>query len=135
MNQPVPTPENWEVVQQYEDYQPHVVPVDIQGIVATYQLPSKFSVMRKITVDTTTAIPEPNELIPADRRLKRAWIWTSSSNVIVGTIEQVMLATPDGFNLPANVAMPWEGFDKPVYGIATQSGPVAVNLRFEFWAD
>ena len=136
MNHPVPTPEDWEIVQQTEQYEPQVVPVDVKGIVATYNLPAKYSVMRGISVDTLANIPVPNEIIPADRRLKRVWIWAPFADVIVGTLEQVMKQpSPDGFNLPQNVPMTWEGFDKPIYGITTASGVVTVWVRYEYWAD
>lgn len=136
MNHPVPTPENWEIVQQSEEYSPQIVPVNVHGIVPTLTLPAKYSNMRGITVDTLANVPTPQEIIPADRRLKRVWIWAPFADVIVGTMEQVKRQpSPDGFNLPQNFPMAWEGFDQPIYGITTSAGVVTVWVRFEYWAD
>jgi hypothetical protein len=131
----VPTPEDWEVVQQYQEYQPQNVPVTINGIVVTTGLPAKYSVMRQIIVDSVTDLgTRPNELIPADPRLKRVILWTTSANVTVGTVEQIMKpGTPDGFLLPQNSPLEWEGFKEPIYGVSTSA--VAVNIRYEYWAD
>jgi hypothetical protein len=136
MNHPVSSPEDWEIVQQTEQYESQVVPVDIKGIVATYILPAKYSAMRGIVCDTLANVPDPQEIIPADRRIKRVQIWAAFADVMVGTREQIMkTGTPDGFLLPQNVPMVWEGFDKPIYGITTSPGVVTVWVRYEYWAD
>lgn len=138
--QPVPMPApDLEYVRQ-EEFPPPVkaVPVGIEGIVYNVAMPAKYSSMQNVTVDQLSAINPPNELIPADPKLRRAWITCTAAagNVVVGTREQVIKATgPTGFPLPQNVPMAWEGFREPIYGVSTVAGPFVVSLRFEYWAD
>lgn len=116
----------------------HSVPVVVEGIAYNVSLPSKRANMTNVVVDTLVNIPIPNELIPADPRIRRCWITCTATagSVVVGTLEEVRTSTgPKGFPLPQNVPMAWEGFDKPLYGVATAAGPFTVALRFEYWAD
>lgn len=131
-----PSPDWEEVRQEDQEHVMHAVPVDVRGIVPTRELPAKRSDMRGMQVGSLTDIPQPNELIPADPRLKAVWITSPFANLVVGTLEQVMKQpSPDGFPVPQNFPMRWEGFDRPVYGVTTTNGAYQVGLRYEYWAD
>lgn len=135
---PKPAPD-LEVIRQEET--PPVmksVPVYLDRIAYVHPLPAKYASMHNVTVDQLATIPIPNELVPADPKLKRVWITCTAAagNVVVGTQEQVKSITgPKGFPLPQNTPMSWEGFREPLYGIATVAGPFVVSLRFEYWAE
>jgi hypothetical protein len=141
-----PTPEDWEMVRQVEDYQPQTVPVDVTGIVATYELPAKRAVMRRFNVpfyaDTNNA--PPVELVPADPRIKNVWLQSSGTNpgdIYIGTYEQCMATqrgngTTDAFQyVGSNPFGPLQGFDTPIYAYAQVTGSNIVSVRLEYWAD
>ena len=134
VNQPVP---DWEEVRQSEPYPQVTVPVEVSGPVAAWVLPAKRGVNHSFTVDTLANMQGNSpEVIPADPRIKRAWITASTATVVVGTQEQVKdPQAPKGFVLPQNNPMPWEGFEDPVYAVANTAGPAVVSVRYEFWAD
>jgi len=138
--QPTPRPApDMDVIRQ-EEMPPVMksVPVFLDRIAYMTSLPARYSSMQNVVVDQISAIPAPNELVPADPKLKRVWITCTAAagNVVVGTREQVIgLSGPKGFPLPQNTPMPWEGFREPLYGVSSVAGPFVVSLRFEYWAD
>lgn len=124
---------DWEDVRQVEPVM-RSVPVQIDGIVSTWSLPAKRSANHNFGVNTLAVIPAPVELIPADPRIKRAWISSSAAGVTVGTQQQVMNQNgANGFVLPIGLPMPWEGFEQALYGVGT--GAAIVSVRYEYWAD
>jgi hypothetical protein len=146
--QPVntPSPEDWEDVRQY--YPEHAgvteVPVSIERPVMVWNLPAKHSIVRSFHVPAVAAGVVPTELIPADPRIKSAWIVSDSNNpgaIYLGTKEQVTLvasgAGSDAYFYNGSTPLgPWQGFDQPLYAVAqTGSSVNIVNIRLEFWAD
>lgn len=131
------TPEEWGTVrQQQEYYHPQTVPVCIDDPIATWSLPAKRSSMYTVTYDQLSFLNPPLELIPADPRIKNAWIMASGTNCIVGSLEQVMNANrPLGFTMPANTPMKWEGFEQALFAVANSAGSGTVSVRIEYWAD
>lgn len=131
--QPVndPTPDWDEVRQEHPaEYKLNEIPVCIKNTPTVYPMPAKRASMTTISV-----VNSPVELIPADPRLKRAWISAGNNGVVVGTREQVVsVNSAQGFALPAGQPMPWEGFEEAVYGI-NPGGTVLVSMRYEYWAD
>jgi hypothetical protein len=139
-----PTPENWEVVRQAEEYQPQTVPVHVGNIVPTYALPAKRSVMRQIHVPYWgDAGATPIEMVPGDPRIKNVWIqsWGSNPGVIfLGTYEQVVksngMSTTDAFRYDGSAIWgPLQGFEDPLYAFASVTGQNIVSVRIEYWAD
>jgi hypothetical protein len=145
MSELTPTPENWEVVRQVEDYQPQTVPVHVGNVVPTYALPAKRAVMRRFTVpyfgDANNA--PPIELVPADPRIKCVWLQSSGNNpgdIYLGRYEQVVASSvgtqTDAFQYHGSVILgPLEGFEEPLYAYAQVTGTNIVSVRIQYWAD
>lgn len=133
------TPEDWELVRQQEAYEPHVVPVNVKGITVVRELPAKAGRGHTYNVPLPTDPNGPKEIIPADPRIRNAFILTPTSNpgsIVMGTLEQVKAATPDGFTIPNGVFIgPFQGFDEPVFAVALTGTTNTVSLRYEYWAD
>ena len=124
-----PTPD-WEDVRQEEESVVHSVPVDVQGIVPVWALPAKRSTVNAVSVDTLVVIPNPNELIPADPRVRRAQV-VSGIPFTLGTMEQLLNKV--GFTVPANTILTMEGFEESIHVVGSAAG--VVSVRFEYWSD
>lgn len=134
---PTPSPEA-DMVRQYDQPVMKAVPVKIDSVVYTADTPARYSSETNVAVGTLAANPTPNEVIPADPKLKRVWISSSGADgtVVIGTKEQVTGPNgPVGFALPAFKPMPWEGFREARYAVMTTGGPAVLSLHFEYWAD
>jgi len=138
-----PTPEDWELVRQVEDYQPQTVPVHVGNIVPVYALPAKRAVMRQLNIPAWSDGVPPIELVPADPRIKNVWLqsWGSNPGVIfIGTKEQVVRNNgnnaTDAFRYDGSAIWgPLQGFDEPLYAFASTAGQNIVSVRIEYWAD
>jgi hypothetical protein len=140
--QPVnaPTPDWEDVRQEYPEYSPvHEIPVCIEKPVLAWVLPAKRGYQRTITVDLLSNVSTPVEIVPANPKIKRAWISVSGASVVIGELEQVKDANgADGFTFYAASAtpVPFEGFEEPLYGVVATGGTKqTVSVRYEFWAD
>lgn len=142
-----PTPE-WEDVR---DYQPVVsmatVPVQIMNTAVVDERPAKRGTWRSFNVPVFNdpSNPQPIEVIPADPRIKNAWLWTDAGNpghIYLGDNEQLTRIntglTVDGATFgPGWSIGPVQGFEEATYSIATTSGGQAniLNVRVEYWSD
>jgi len=134
VNQPVP---DWEDVRQAEPYPQVTVPVEVVGPIGVWAMPAKRGVNHQFKLDTLANMSgNAPEVVPADPRIKRAILSASTATVVVGTQEQVKdPQSPDGFVLPSGQAIPWEGFEEPLYAVANTAGAAVLSVRYEFWAD
>lgn len=144
--QPVNEPEpDWEDVrQQYPEHSAVTeIPVTVDKPIKAWNLPAKRSVMHSYHVPAVGTGAIAIELIPADPRIKNAYIVSDSNNpgaIYLGTREQVSMSGGAGgdpyFYNGSNMLGPWQGFQEPVYAIAQTGTSVnIVNVRLEFWAD
>jgi hypothetical protein len=138
-----PTPEDWELVRQVEEYHPQTVPVHVGNIVPVYALPAKRSVMRQIDIPWWGDGVPPIELVPADPRIKNVWLqsWSSNPGVMyLGTREQVVRSNgvnaTDAFRYDgSSIWGPLQGFDEPLFAFASVAGQSIISVRLEYWAD
>lgn len=144
--QPVndPEPADWEDVrQQYSEYTTLTeIPVCVEKPIKAWVLPAKRSYIRSFHVPAVGVGVLPVEIVPADPRIKNAFITSDPSNpgaIYLGTREQVSSAGGGGdayFYNGSNTLGPWQGFQESVYAIAQTGTSVnIVNVRLEFWAD
>lgn len=138
--QPVNTPTpDWEDVRQtYPEYSPVLeVPVCVERPIMAWVLPAKRGMGRTFTVDTLANVSNPNEVIPANPKLRRVILVAGGAGVVVGTREQVVDANgADGFTLPNGTPVTWEGFEEPLYAVVQTAGTkTTLSVRYEYWAD
>lgn len=145
--QPVnePTPDWEDVRQEYPQY-PVVneVPVTVKLPVKAWSLPAKRAIVRSFHVPPIgSAGVLPLEIIPADPRIKNAYITSSPNNpggIFLGTKEQVatqIVANSDAYFYENSQTLgPWQGFNEALYAVAESgSSTNIINVRLEFWAD
>lgn len=141
----VPTPDWEDVRQEYPEYSTVTkVPVCIDEPVVVWDLPAKRSVLRSFHIPAVNAAGViPVEIIPADPRIKNAFVTSDGANpgaIFLGTMEQVtgtIRGDSDAYFYNGSTPLgPWQGFQEPVYAIAQTGTSVnIVNIRLEYWAD
>jgi hypothetical protein len=111
------------------------VPVDIVNIPDVRILPAKRSRQRNFTLTGPGIANVIGPVIDPDPRYKQVWIVVTGNPVFLGFEEEIKAPNgPFGFPVPVGIALPWEGFDRPYWAVAT-IGAAGLALRYELWAD
>lgn len=141
-----PDPDWEDVRQQYPEHSVVTeIPVSVDKPVKTWNLPAKRGIWRSFHIpafnDSNHA--RPIEIIPADPRIKNAWIQADGNNpgeIYLGTQEQVALVAvgdSDAFFYSGSQPLgPLQGFQDAVYAYANNGASVNIlSVRLEYWAD
>ena len=128
-----------EVEAQVTPVQLQPIPVDVDGIVPVWDLPTKFQVFKTSTINGTT----PAILIDGNYKLKRITIHSLYTGFYIGTETQLKSQSangPDGFLLPTDRDLVITGLTEDLWFVQSavsveQNQAQPIYYIAEYWAN